>query len=150
MSKVKIIYSLFGICTLIAVLFFGFATLRQKAQLASGEEFSRTISEIILGNYSADYFISVSASPLLNNLDRRGMEIMLNSFRRVGELQTMGEARGELINSSWLPSEEPLVARYYISAEFITGPADIYAELIREAGAWKLLNFYIESPLLVE
>ena len=150
MNFLKIAAITIGLLLLVSGIYAGFVMLRQNAQLASGEQYSRAVSDTILTSLNPEYFTSISSSGLLANLDPRGIQLKLNSFRRVGELQSMGEARGELVNPAWWPSGEELVARYYIAAEFSTGPAEIYTEIIEEDGAWKILNFYIQSPLLVE
>jgi hypothetical protein len=150
MHSVKIIASLLALLVALAGIYLGFIALRQNAQLASGEQYSRSVAEMIVTNWSSDYFIANSSRQLLANLDARGIQLKLNGARRVGEFLSMGEARGELINPSWLPGGDSLVARYYIMAEFAGGPGEIYTELVDEDGAWKLLNFYIQSPQLVE
>lgn len=150
MNLIKIVAISLAVLVLLAGLYLGFIALRQNAQLASGEQYSLAVAETILGSLDTGYFTSISSSQLLANLDPRGIQLKLDSFRRVGELQSIGEVRGELVNPAWLPSGEELVARYYIAAEFATGPAEIYTEIIEEDGAWKILNFYIQSPLLVE
>jgi len=150
MHSVKIIASILALLVALAGIYLGFIALRQNAQLASGEQYSRSVAEMIVTNWSPDYFIANSSRQLLANLDARGIQLKLNGARRVGEFLSMGEARGELINPSWLPGGDSLVARYYIMAEFAGGPGEIYTELVDEDGAWKLLNFYIQSPQLVE
>ena len=150
MKTVKILFSILTVGILVAGLYLGFTLLRQNAQLSSGEQFSLAVTEVILSNPDVDYFTSISATQALNNLYARGIEIKLNNLRRMGNLQSMGKARGELVNASWLPADEPLVARYYIDAEFSSGPAQIYLELMEEGGAWKLMNLYVESPLLAQ
>jgi hypothetical protein len=150
MHSVKIIASILALLVALAGIYLGFIALRQNAQLASGEQYSRSVAEMIVTNWSSDYFIANSSRQLLANLDARGIQLKLNGARRVGEFLSMGEARGELINPSWLPGGDSLVARYYIMAEFAGGPGEIYTELVDEDGAWKLLNFYIQSPQLVE
>ena len=150
MHSVKIIASILALLVALAGFYLGFIALRQNAQLASGEQYSRSVAEMIVTNWSPDYFIANSSRHLLANLDARGIQLKLNGARRVGEFLSMGEARGELINPSWLPGGDSLVARYYIMAEFAGGPGEIYTELVDEDGAWKLLNFYIQSPQLVE
>ncbi len=150
MQPLKIIASVLALLIALAGIYLGFVALRQNAQLASGEQFSRSVAEMIVTTWNPEYFIANSSRQLLANLDARGIQLKLNGARRVGELQSMGEARGELINPSWLPGGDSLVARYYITAEFSGGPGEIYTELVDEDGAWKLLNFYIQSPQLVE
>lgn len=150
MHPFKILLAIIVLLAILAGGYLGFVMLRQQAQLASGEQFSVAVASTLLDTYSVEYFTSVSAAQANANLDTRGKEIKLNNLRRLGELQSMGEVTGELVNPSWLPTDEPLVARYYIATEFILGEAEIYTELVEENGAWKLLNFYIQSPLLVE
>lgn len=150
MNPLKIIALFLGTLVLLAGIYLGFVALRQKAQYSSGEQFSRSVSEMIVTTWNPDYFISNSSSQLLANLDARGIQMKLNNARRIGELQFMGQMRGELVNPSWLPTGEPLVARYYIAADFSAGPGEIYTELVEENGGWKLLNFYIQSPILAE
>lgn len=150
MNPLKFLAVLFATLVLFAGLYLGFIALRQNAQLDSGKQYSRSVAEMIVTTWSLDYFIANSSAQLLANLDTRGIQIKLNGARRIGELQSMGEVRGELVNPSWLPAADPLVARFYITAEFTGGPAEIYTELVVEDGAWKLLNFYIQSPLLAE
>jgi hypothetical protein len=118
MHSVKIIASILALLVALAGIYLGFIALRQNAQLASGEQYSRSVAEMIVTNWSPDYFIANSSRQLLANLDARGIQLKLNGARRVGEFLSMGEARGELINPSWLPGGDSLVARYYIMAEF--------------------------------
>ena len=103
MHSVKIIASILALLVALAGIYLGFIALRQNAQLASGEQYSRSVAEMIVTNWSPDYFIANSSRQLLANLDARGIQLKLNGARRVGEFLSMGEARGKLINPSWLP-----------------------------------------------
>ena len=146
----KILIAAIVLLAILATGFLAFAKFRQTSLLDNGQVFSRTISENILGTWNADYFRQVADPGLLASFDTGGIDAMFRTFRRIGSLQSLGEARGELLNASWLPSDEPVMARYYIEAEFSAGRGEVYVELVATADGWNITNFYIQSPLLAE
>jgi len=48
------------------------------------------------------------------------------------------------------PSEENLIARFYLDGEFSTGTSPVFVELVLMNNNWQLQNFYIEAPVLME
>ena len=140
-------------CLLLALLAGGYAVylkMRQGALLENGETFARTIAGNIIQDWNIDYFRQVASGQLLASFDAGGIEAAFRNFRRVGTLQSLGGVRGELLNAGWLPAAQPLMARYYISGEFSSGPAEIYVELVQSGETWQVSSFYIQTPLLAE
>ena len=75
---------------------------------------------------------------------------MFANFRRVGRLVSLAPGRDELLNATWGPSEENLIARFYLDGEFSTGTSPVFVELVLMNNNWQLQNFYIEAPVLME
>jgi len=138
-----------GLVLLIAA-WFGFKTLQHRNLLNNGHQFALTASENILASWNSDFFRQISSEELISSFDSNGIELMFANFRRVGRLESLAPERGELLNATWGPSEENLIARFYLDGEFSTGTSPVFVELVLMNNNWQLQNFYIEAPALME
>ena len=71
-------------------------------------------------------------------------------FRRLGDLESLGEPEGDLNVSKSVGQETLIRAVWVFEAEFENGPAEITLFLIKHGSTWQVAGFYVDSELFLE
>ena len=78
------------------------------------------------------------------------LEKLLRKFRKLGKLKAYQGATGQANMSVTTQNGKVISAAYAASAEFESGPAEIYLSLIKHGNLWQILGIRINSKLFLE
>ena len=75
---------------------------------------------------------------------------LFDRFRKLGKLKQFDGAKGQAMMSTTVQQGSRITANYVGSAEFETGPAQIYLGLVKHGQDWQILHFRVESKAFLD
>jgi len=78
------------------------------------------------------------------------LEKLVKAFRRLGKLKTYDSPKGHSNMSFNSQNGKLISATYAASADFDTGPAEIWLSLIKHGDQWQLAGIKINSKVFLE
>ncbi|EKF75574.1 hypothetical protein A11A3_01847 [Alcanivorax hongdengensis A-11-3] len=104
----------------------------------------------ILSSWSSDALITRASPELLAAANKEQIHRLMDKLSALGGLQEYSPGQGEAHISLNLGGPNTVTAQYVSDAEFEHGHAKITTRLIKREGQWKILYFYVNSPIFLQ
>jgi hypothetical protein len=147
--------SVVGMLSLVLVLaiggFVAYAAYQGKKLDATSKVYVEANVPVIVSTWSKQELLKRASPQMLKEIgDHPGqLEQVFHKLSALGAMQSFGHVQGESNVTYNFPNGKFTTASYVAKAVFVKGKADIKVRLILQAGQWKSLDFYVNSPVFL-
>lgn len=131
-------------------VFLGYAAVKGKELDAESKEYVLRTVPLICADFDAAVLLKHASPELIAAAPQPELERVMAWLKRVGKLKRIVEAKGDANMSYTTQDGKTITARYTVSAEFDTGPAQIEAGLVKRGDGWKYRLFKVNSMALLQ
>lgn len=132
--------------------FIGYAAYTGRGLDESSKQYVENNIPPILSTWSENELVK-RASPELLKASEKQPGLVDKLFRKLsglGALTRFGKVEGSSNISYTTENGKVITASYTAQAKFEHGKAQLRIRLIQRAGEWRILGFWVDSPILLE
>jgi len=117
---------------------------------ASSKAYVDSVVPVILRGWSVDELEKRASPQFLKVAKRDQMTMLFSKLSQLGALKQYDGSKGDA-NISYTTKEGKVIsAKYLAHARFENGDAEIRIALIQINGEWRILGFYVNSPIFLK
>lgn len=129
----------------------GFAILAYRGNALDVEaaEYSTQAVTAITAHWDKTEMMARAAPSLAASVTPERLDDLFAFFRRLGPLQGAPSCHGQAVMNADLRHGSRILGRYACKAHYEAGDATISLALVKQAGAWKIQGFHVDSLALL-
>jgi len=140
----------FAVLLVVMGVFIGFAAYKGSKLDASSKAYVDANVPPIVSTWSEAELLKRASPELLKVVSAEELSLLFKKLSQLGSLVKYEEAKGNS-NIVFTSAEGKVItANYVAKATFDKGSATIQIRLIEKNGQWKLLRFYVDSPIFLK
>jgi len=130
----------------------GLTMVAMKGEKLDSESkaFVDRIVPIICADLNVETLTKYASEEMLNSVTREKFDALFRLFRKLGGYTKFNGSSGEASMLFTLEDGKLITAEYVADVEFETGPAKVKVMAVRRGEGWKLMEFMISSPALLQ
>jgi hypothetical protein len=102
---------------------------------------------VLVNEWNPEELKSRASDQLLPFLKEPDVTNLYGMFRRLGRMTNYKGAEGDSHTTLNIPKGVVTTAAYIAAADFENGPGTIKISLMKSNGAWRILEFRVDSPI---
>lgn len=148
----SIVGGIFLLLILIVAGFIGYAAYQGKNLDASSKAYVEDNVPPIISTWSKDELLKRASPQLLKIINEKPEQLdqFFQKLSKLGALQNFGDVKGESNVSYTIPDGKVTTASYIATAKYKNGEAHISIRLIQLFDQWRILSFYVNSPVFLQ
>ncbi|MGX9416275.1 hypothetical protein ACWU4D_02875 [Vibrio sp. WJH972] len=136
----------FTILLAVATVAVGLLVHKGSALDEESQKYVNTVTPEVLSSLDKETLFLFADRELINSATSDEFDKLFRKFRELGTLRSFNPSIGEA-NINFNDSNMTITGSYVMKAEFENGEAMIKVTVIKRGDEWKVIGFYIDSPI---
>ena len=149
-TALSIVGIVFLVMLVLALGFFGFVAYEGNKFDVSSKAYVDESVPSIVADWSKDELIKRESPQLRKAVSDDDLAALFSKLSALGSMQSYDGAKGGARMNVTPSSGLQITAAYDAEATFQNGKAEIKINLVQVDGAWLILGFHVNSPLLLK
>lgn len=150
----SLVGGLFLVLILAVAGFIGYAAYQGRGLDASSKAYVAANVPKIVATWSKEELLTRSSPQLQKVIAEKPEQLdqLFQKLSKLGAMRSLGDMKGDSNVSYTTRDGKVTTATYVAAATFENGEGNIKVRLIQSpsSGQWQFLNFYVDSPLLLQ